>query len=317
MARKFFIRLLVFLLLFATINFVLDRIYKRLYNTTSNLKDKQFSEYRGNLKYLLLGDSYIQGGINPLILKNSFNSSSAMESYPYTYYKLRYIVERLHRKPENIIFQADPSSFSSMRTQQGSNDSYWYRIADYNEMAKLSGNNKLYVRWLVGRSFSYVGKYRSIQKKYINQTKDDETDISDIVLGYKPWKLNFSLFNERQQKMQVIDRTHTYFSKNNYFDSFQLLYFEKIMKYTAEKNIGFYLIRVPATNAYLKEISKYFNLDSLNSKIDQIARKYPNYKGMLDYQNQFKNNPEYFHNPDHLNYHGAKALSELLNARLN
>jgi hypothetical protein len=317
MAKKFIIRLLLFLFCFTCINFILDKIYKINFNAVSILKDKQLLAYKGKLKYLLIGDSYIQCGINPMIFKNSFNSSSPQESYPYTYYKLRYIVEKVGKKPENIFLQADPSSFTSMRTVLGANNSYWFRIANYREMAIFLGKNEMYLRWIGGKFFSYVGKYRAIKKRYLTQTKDDETDISDMILGYKPWMLNFDLLPEKQQRMQVVDRTHTYFRKNNYFDSFQLYYFERILQYSLLNHIGVYIIRLPATNAYLNEVKKYINLDSLNLKVEKIIRKYPNYKGMLDYQFQFKDHPDYFYNPDHLNYHGAKALSELLNSRLN
>jgi hypothetical protein len=125
------------------------------------------------------------------------------------------------------------------------------------------------------------------------------------------------MFSERQQQMQVLDRTHTYFGKHNNFDSYQLFCFERILQYALMNHIGVYIIRVPASDAYLKEVAKYFNVDSVNIKVENIVRRYPNYKGMLDYQNQFRDHPDYFHNPDHLNAKGATALSELLNDRLN
>jgi len=316
MLKKFIIKLLLFVSIFLVVNFALNAIYKHYHNRVSRLKDRQFNEYDGPLTYLLIGDSYIQSGVNPKIFRNSFNASVPSSGFPQNYYKLKDIVDRLGRKPDNIIIQADPSSFISNRNRVNTNDIYWVDFADYDELAKESNDPTFKRKYLGARYISWMGGARLLYKKlFLKKRERVEADL--IVMGYRPSNMSFTDDPMKKQKAFVRERVKSYFKDEPPVDEFQLKYFRYILEYCDQKGIGVYLIRVPATKAYIERLSKVFDLNEFNRSIEEVAQSYSVFKGVLDYQDMLFDRPDYFVNPDHLNDKGATILSKALDERLN
>src|SRR4030042_4444222 len=61
------------------------------------------------IDFLFLGDSRVEGGINPLYIdRTSFNFATGGQSYIETYYLLKKMLENDNVKFNNIILQLDP-----------------------------------------------------------------------------------------------------------------------------------------------------------------------------------------------------------------
>ena len=310
MIKKFIIKLLIFLVLLCAVNFAFNRYFKQYVIKNQDIfrKDIQFDNYNDTLKYLLMGDSHIQNGINPLIFRKSFNFSSANENYIQTYYKLKAIIEKKNRIPEYIFLPVDLSSFSSFRTDRFKYDTYWVQYIDYFELAKIK-KDRIYIdKWFIGNYISYIEGYEYAYRFLLGEK-------SELILGYKPRKRDRSIFVDRIRNARA--RVNLYFKDYTYFDQDLVLFFKRILGLCSQNNIKVILIKMPVSKIYYNLAVSIVDKDSLNNNINKIICKYPGLVRTLDYQKLFFDNPEYFDNPDHLNDKGATDLSRILNDRLN
>ena len=110
--KLFFKKLLVFIILVIVVNMLLNAVYDHwmYYFRLARIQDEQFDAHSDTLKYLMLGNSHNR--INPEILGNGFCYIMPKEIYTQTYYKLKYILEKTNKRPENILLSIDPVNFS-------------------------------------------------------------------------------------------------------------------------------------------------------------------------------------------------------------
>src|ERR1039457_4284301 len=134
--KVFFKKLLIFILLVLGLNALLNIVYNHwmYYFRLARLQDEQFEAHPDSLKYLMLGNSHNR--INPAILGNGFCYIMPKEVYTETYYKLKYILEKTNKRPENIVLSIDPVNFSPRAGSELSFDGYWRKYLDYDELAR-------------------------------------------------------------------------------------------------------------------------------------------------------------------------------------
>ena len=309
MKRDFIIRIVLFLLALIVVNTVLDQLYKRfvVHNLLNNTKDEQFDAYTDTLKYLSLGNSH--NCVNTYILENSFNYGSPGENYIQSYYKLKSILEKSGKRPENVILFADISSFGPKTANRLEYNSYWIKYIDYFELAKIKRNRDILSKWLEGKFFSFAGNYKDIQLTFIYAIKIGKLELHN---GYRPHRdfKNFAL--EKNKAKQARAKAALYLSKQDYFDKDITFYFEKILQLCQDYDINVILIRIPVTREYFEEASNIVPVDELYEQIQMVSANYPNVTYFLDYHDLYFDHPEYFFDPDHLNPRGSDLFTERL-----
>ncbi len=309
MKKNFIIRIVLFLLTLIVANTVLDQLYKKfvVHNLLNNTKDEQFNAYTGTLKYLSLGNSH--NCVNTYILGNSFNYGSPGENYIQSYYKLKSILEKSDKKPENVILFADISSFGPKTANRLEYNSYWIKYIDYFELAKIKRNRDILSKWLEGKFFSFAGNYKDIQLTFIYAIKIGKLELHN---GYRPHRDFKNFAREQNRTKQARAKVNIYLSKQDYLDKDIKFYFERILQLCQDHGINVILIRIPVTREYFEESSNIVPVDELYEQVQVICTSYQNVTHFLDYHDLYFDHPEYFFDPDHLNPRGSDLFTERL-----
>lgn len=309
MNKTFTYKIIVFAGFLILVNLGLDALYKNyvVHNILNNAKDEQFEAYDDTLKYLALGNSH--NCINTHILENSFNYGSPGEHYIQTYYKLKHILEKTDKKPENVILFIDISSFGPVVSNRFEYNSYWIKYLDYFEIARIKKKREILGRWLEGKFFSYAGNYKDIRLSIYYFFKIGELNLHH---GYRPHRDYRNFAREEDKRKAARVKTSIYLTREGYFDRDLALYFERILKLCSGHDVNVILVRIPVTREYFQEASSIVPVDDLYRKIENIYSRYPNVQDIFDYHDLYFDHPEYFFDADHLNPEGSDMLTRKL-----
>jgi hypothetical protein len=304
--KLFFKKLGVFIILVLALNAILNEVYNHwmYYFRLARTQDEQFKAYTGPLKYLMLGNSHNR--VSPAILGNGFCYIMPKEIYTQTYYKLKYILEKTTKRPENILLSIDPVNFSPRAETELSFDGYWRKYLNYFELAHDYHNSDYLLNWVIGNFFSYAGNYKYILMsiQFIN------ADLHQIKNGYIPARnyLNFAKESNRDAiGFEIATVYLSSYSKKSILG--EARYYIKILDLCKQYNIHLILLRMPMTDEYLKYARKLIDLDKLDCEIIDLTLNHCDDFKVFDYRNEFHGKPEYFFNADHINPAGVTIIS--------
>lgn len=311
--KLFFKKLGVFIILVLALNTVLNKAYNHwmYYFRLARTQDEQFKAYKGPLKYLMLGNSHNR--VNPAILGNGFCYIMPKEIYTQTYYKLKYILEKTNKRPENILLSIDLVNFSPRAETELSFDGYWRKYLNYFELARDYHNPDYLVKWFTGNFFSYAGNYRYV----LMSIQFFKKDLNQIKNGYIPARnyLNFAKEPNREAiGFEIATVYLSSYSKKSVLG--ETRYYLKILDLCKQYNIHLILLRMPMTDEYLKYAGKLINIDKLDHEIIDLTRNHSDDFRVFDYRNEFHGKPEYFFNADHINPAGATIISSKIKEEL-
>jgi hypothetical protein len=302
----FFKKLVVFVLLIIGLNAVLNFAYNHwmYYFRLSRIQDEQFAACPDTLKYLMLGNSHNR--IDPSILGNGFSYIMPKEVYSQTYYKLKFILEKTKKRPENLLLSIDPVNFSPRAESELSFDGYWRKYLDYFEMARESNDAGYLMNWLMGNIFSYAGNYRYILMSF----QFFRTDLTMIKNGYIPARnyRNFAKEPDREALGFGIATVYlsSYAGKSTLGET---KYYLKILDLCRQYKIHLILLRMPMTDEYLKYARKLVDLDKVDKEIMDLTGKHCDDFRLFDFRNEFHGKPDFFFNADHVNPSSVKIIS--------
>ncbi len=267
--------------------------------------DKQFEDRDGNFDIIFFGDSHVLSGIDPQYINGSFNFASTGENYFQTYYKVKKILESDGEKPKAIALSIDLHSFSSTRVKDFGNLWYWKKYVPFKEMVRFEEENKTQ-RWMQ-TYIPVIGKGTGFVELFLQSNK------ANVVLGYRALNEDFEKAENRKKTGEKRARFH--FRNAEDFDELLVEKFSKIIDLAQENGVEVFLIKFPVSKEYLAGAEKYIDAEKYYANLDDIISKTKK-KGegiqMLNYQDEFFDNPGYLSDSDHLNYRGAKALSIFL-----
>ena len=247
--KLFFLKLAVFLLLVLLLNEALNLVYDRwmYYFRLARNQDEQFQACPDTLEYLMLGNSHNR--VNPEVLGNGFCYITPKESYRQTWYKLKYILEKTGKRPENILLSIDPVNFSPKAVNDRSFDGYWRKYLDYQGLASEHNDPGYLLNWITGSLFSYVGNYKYVYMSVLFFN----TDMSKIKQGYFPAR-NYKNFAKEPNRDQL-----GYYVASAYLSSYggksklgDTDYYRRILALCRQYKIHPILLRMPLTDEYLK-----------------------------------------------------------------
>ena len=302
--KKFLLFLVIFIIIAALSNLA----YKKyIYVLQDNgIKEQQLSELSYHVKYLFIGDSHIQNGINPKYFERAFNLAASNENYTLTFFKLKAISEKLNQTPEVIVMPIDISSFSSFRANRYKGVSDLVSFYDWLDLYETTGNTSYLFKFFIENMFAYSGQYIVINKAVPKLIFGNDQKFYN---GFKP--RNGVIEGKKNTIERCSKQADLYLRDYNYFDKTMVHYFKEILNYCTKNKIKVILVKLPLYKDYIEACRQYVPLEAYYDSIMQITNEFDNIT-ILDYQNVFDSNGEYFRNPDHLNWEGAEAFSKLL-----
>jgi len=307
---KFMKKTIVFFLILVLLVLTINLLFRQsiLSRTILERTDKQFEEYKKEIKILFIGDSHTKDNINPLMINNSFNFASSGENYMETYYKLKTILKDENLKLEVIILPIDLHSFSSFRTNRFRNEWYWKKYVNYKEVAVFNDDNFFLIKRSILSVCPVIGSGTRILMPLLRE--------SEIIKGHIKSEGNFSKIENRQEKAQ--QRVDYLLKNQEVLDKILLLYFKKSLELVKENKLKVVLVKFPITREHHNASNKYVpNKTIFYSKIDKII-KTVNYEPIyiLDYQNIYFDKNYLFSNDDHLNPRGIEIFSKKIDQDL-
>jgi hypothetical protein len=259
----------------------------------------------------MLGNSHNR--VNPVILGTAFCYIMPKEIYTQTYYKLKYILEKTNKRPENILLSIDPVNFSPRAETELLFDGYWRKYLNYFELVHDYHNFDYLVNWFTGNFFSYAGNYRYV----LMSIQFLKADLNQIKNGYIQARnyLNFAKESNREAiGFEVATAYLSSYSKKSILG--ETRYYLKILDLCKQYNIHLILLRMPMTDEYLKYARKLIDLDKLDREITDLTRNHCDDFKVFDYRNEFHGKPEYFFNADHINPAGVIIISRKIKEEL-
>ena len=282
--KKFIFNILFFLFLLVFINALISLIVGKAYF-------KDYSEVSLNYNSYLLADSHGKA-LKDFINENGvFNFSCESDSYFDMLRKLRFLIR--NTKVNRVILTVDD-----------------YTLSRYREIANNLDRSVVYTspedfdhkfdfikdRYLKRYIFFFNPKSRDIMKAKITEKYKQKTGKKDY---NKPW----NELNE-QEKLNLANFRDGSLFQDKYRSEDLVSALEKIISLCRSNKIELIGIKFPSSHYYYSLIrGKSFNADSLVKN-----------KGfrVFDFTTIYRNNDDYFHDPDHLNEHGGKIFADTL-----
>lgn len=297
--------------------FSLNTAYLNFLNNNSkvSLVYASYKEHTRNSSIIdiaFFGDSHPKEAANPIYINNSFNFASGAGNYFQIYYNLKSILEDDHIKIKYIVLEIDPQSFSSnLYEPQFIIDNYWYwsKFIPANEMRKVS--NKTYIETFILSKLPIIGGGRDLLYYYIKNNDGD----NEFFKGWEPCHGNITSINRKD--LAQIEFNKIFRGESYSISSVALKYFLLTLELANENNISIILLKYPLTSEFVETLednnrsqNEYYK--DLFQSINKTNINYP----LLDFQNIYFTNKDYFCDMTHLNTIGAKNFSMLLNDKL-
>ena len=269
-------------------------------NSLLGQEEKDLKKYGEQTKIFIMGDSHAKTALNPATIQNSFNFASNGENMLETYSKIKYLLEKDNYNFDTIIIPLDLHSLSSYKTARFENEEwYWKKYVNFKEAQKTNPEIDATKRELFAK-IPILGRGDWILTALISGK-------TQTAKGHIEYVNNFS--NNQNKEKEVEKRTRTQFNQQQTIDPINMNYLKEIMKLTEQQNKKIIFIKYPVTSEYLESAKQYFDREEYYNTIQKDLTEYTNYE-ILDYQEIYKDQPELFSDPDHLNTAGSKKFSQ-------
>ena len=298
---------ILFGLIFALLNWGLDRIYvhREMQDSRTGFIERQFSQCRGQIEILAIGDSHMATGFDPRFFSRAFNFALHGENYIYNYYKLKVILKR-NPRIRTILLPLDLHSFSSWRADQSLADFYWVRYANYLELGWFSREPLEYLRkYIRGRFFPYLGEFAALLGVPGQDLVTRSAPRPEIIQGFV---LKTGTYDQNREK-KAVHSARLHFLGHKAYDELVARYFRKILELCAARGKTLVLIKFPVSEPYYRMAAKRVAEEEIYRRADEMIRPYRNVR-VLDFQKLFFDRDRLlFDDPDHLNEVGARILT--------
>jgi hypothetical protein len=301
------LRAVLFALIFGLLNWGLGRTYihNEMARTRAGLIEKEFSQCRGQIETLAMGDSHMVTGFDPRFFSGSFNFAEYGETYVFNYYKLKHILEK-NPRIRTVLLPLDFHSFSSWRADKSLLDFYWVRYVNYLELGWLSWEPLEYLsKYIRGRFIPYLGEFAVLLGRPEQDEVSRRVPRPEIVQGHV---IKTGTYDKNREE-QAVRRVRLHLAHNQIFDDLLARYFRKILALCAARGKALVLIKFPVSEPYYRLASKRAAKAEVYRRADEMIKPYPNVR-VLDFQKSFFcRDRVLFDDPDHLNEAGAEILT--------
>ena len=287
--KKFILNFSAFISFFLIILSLGILIVNSIINHKGNFKIKKDS------KYIVLGHSHPECAFNDSLISDFSNFGKSGESYFYTYFKMKKILEQ-NENLKTIFIE-----FSNNQIEIEMDKWIWNDEFITNRYPIFSPFMDLKDNWmLLNNNPSGFIKSLSLSLKHnFSNIAENDFEYTNNIGGYLYLKRDRTDSLIACQKKMPLKKL----SSNNL--SYQNLeYLDKIIKYCKERNVKIYLIRSPLNHNYKGFTNERDFQNLLSSKYSDIE--------FLDFSRFPLKNSE-FGDLEHLNYRGARKFSTWFN----
>jgi hypothetical protein len=267
-----------------------------IFYTSENIDYK----INSNVKEVFAGDSHVQCAINDNLLKNSKNISTNSESFYFTYFKLKKLLEA-NKQIQKVYLGASYHSLSNYYDDyisgnfSASVSPKYFFLMPFEEQLKL-------IKWNISSLSEFLKRIFSICYRYLFQ--DVRFDYGGYVNNFKNTKAIYSSMDKRLN--------FQYFSDNKLrgFSEVNLLYLNKIIALCDEMDIELVLINTPV-HPHLKNRIPTAFLRKYNEIIKSENLR------VLEINNLTFNESSFIPDGDHLSMEGAVIFTNAISALKN
>ena len=315
---RFLVRLLFFLFALLVLLFLINFFYYNLVieKTVTYRKEVDLAHYLErntdrSITYAFFGDSHFRDDINPGFINSSYNFATTAESFIETYYKLRRLVEKERISLNTLVIQLDLHSFSGAK----SDDSHlltelWLfkEYIPYTTIAHL--RNESVIAVFLKSWFPFIGNGKEF---FLPKP------LTPLYLGWTNETGDFS----QQDKEEVAEiKYQKFFGGKEHIDRNSLVYFIKLLEYSAEHNLSLIFVKTPITQEYhnvlvAHNISGDPYYDQFYTKIFTLINATIDTYTVLDYYDDYSGQPHLYRDSNHFNFRGAEIFSKRLNKDLS
>jgi hypothetical protein len=315
-------KVIAFILLFFVIENYIGQCVEPLgrFNFNPQKRWVDFYEMEEDIDLFFLGASHAYRSFDPEIFDkrlniNSFNIGSSSQNPIDSYYILNEVLR--YKKPKMVVLEV------TWLTMEG-ND-YEYNSATYNyDFMKFSTNKINYL--FNGFELDQYIKANLLSVRYHENYKDSKTVKENIenkfinkIIPYKHEIMNEEYYKDKGFVASQKEVSYAKLINENQFNDYRgfnfndrrLNYFKKIIKLCKENNIEIILVTAPIPIESIRKVSDY---EKIHNFISGIAKEddveYLDFNLVNRNYISFRN--QCFKDDNHLNFKGAKIMSNLL-----
>ncbi len=270
---------------------------------------------------IIIGDSSLEYSYNPAIIKNSINNARPAENYFYSYYKLKFILEKnKHVKTvvlgygyHNLSKNRDADIMPSKMSLQFYNR--YFMLLDATgrkEIQKLDMNYLFcYAKFCLGIPLEFYKNMDLIVDLLLG--KFDHTKYPFWGDFSKDKKLRLNVAFEKMLDAEVVG---SFYNGNTIAGKSPVMsaYLVKIAELCSRNNIQLILLATPVHKDYLSRVPPYYM--ELNSEMLVFLKKrYPDIR-YYDYSSLLTDD-SFFLDPGHLNHRGADIFTAELKLKIS
>lgn len=287
--KKFIIKFSSFGIVFFLFNFF---IYYLLFSENNQKYTKCDLDY----DTYLMSDSHGKSLHNFTESSGIYNFSFDSDSYFDIEKKITFLIN--NKSVKRLVLSADDHCFSEYREKiNNAQKSIYFQSIFNNEDSSVLENIK--------------NKYLQYYLPVFNQNSSSLLKIYLIaklnkLRGLKKDTIVWTELSQLKKSKESLKRLDTQF-KNKTFSHKLFRSFNRILEMANDNNIEIILLKFPVSKSYL-EAKRTKKVTTPLTK-EFIMNKRLN---ILDFQNLYLNNDNYFKDPDHLNIRGAEVFSKVL-----
>jgi hypothetical protein len=256
-----------------------------------------------HLRFAFFGDSHAQFDVHPRYIPGSFNFGIGGENFVKTYYKIRKIIEQDHVVIDRAVIELDLHSLSTFAQPKNNILSdFWYfrRFMSFKEIHEITGDP--YSLVFVKSRFPFIGRgadfFRLAKSK------------GELYLGWEKHRFNF-VDNSAAEREKIARNRVCMMFAGVMMEPLSVDYLVKTIQLLKQHNVPVVLIKYPLSGIYDEALSAFgIKKEEFYRKVSAVIEKVCPSFDTLDYQGLFFNHAEYFGDADHLNFCGARVLSE-------
>jgi hypothetical protein len=308
--QRLFKKIILFVILIFIIISPFVWVNKAVINRPLN-KWKTLS-FSSNIDTLILGDSHAESSLDPNLIPGSINAAHSGENLFYTFFKLKYLVERnpgvLHKVILGFSYHNITKKYQEESIVGGVRTSF--AIGEYYHFIDSEGKKRL----------SDSDSFMFYRFKY---------DFGIPLMLYEDLTTRKSLFSEsakprgfggfrvadesKLDENQIFRRVNSFYLDNNsnYTGDSEIMIdsLEKIAVLCDENKIRLYLYNAPLNSAYrrLVPLAAYESYDKV---LKSLKSRYPTIT-IIDMSQELIED-KFFKDGDHLNKNGSKIASRIL-----
>lgn len=286
-----FLKKVFFFISFLLVGFITFYIVScQIINSTTTFNiDKGISK-------LIMGDSQAECSYNDLFIKNTLNIADSGESYFYTYFKLKKILED-NQQISKIYLEFSNNKMFHNEEEKILTGNYVSRFEHYASfipmkehffLLKKSGKSFLrpFLRTL-NRNLTHLMK---LENSYNNRKFGGYLKLENSKVDY---------INKHKDSLSKFFSKRNFFNVDNYKNTYTYKYLQKTIQLCQQKKIKIILMRSPKNSCYLL----------INSEVE-FQKQILQFKDVpfLDFKD-FPLKDSDYRDCEHLNYEGAKKIS--------